>query len=98
MIMSVQEAIGPDDIWGGNEWLDTRLVKEGRLDELRLLKHFDVFEVVDEREATGQVLDAKCLDWQKRSVERCRIVARQFAIAVPSHDDPFDSVLSQTAA
>ena len=56
MIMAVQEAIEsdkgeqdePDEIWGGREWVDPRLVKEGRLDELRRLGHFDAYEVVDE--------------------------------------------------
>ena len=64
MIMAVQEAIDSDEgvqeesdeIWGGKEWLDPRLVKEGRLDELKRLKHFDMYEVVDELEATGQVV------------------------------------------
>ena len=50
MIMAVQKAIdsdedehaGSDEIWGGKEWLDPRLVKEGRLDEMTRLKHFDV--------------------------------------------------------
>ena len=73
MIMVVQEAIEsdegkqdePDEIWGGKEWLDPRLVKEGRLDELRRLKHFDVYEVVDEGEATGHEVDAKWVDRQK---------------------------------
>ena len=65
MIMAVQEAIEPDEgeqdepdeIWGGKEWLDPRLVKEGRLDELRRPKHFDVYEVVDDGVATGHVVD-----------------------------------------
>ena len=51
MIMAVQEATESDEgeqeeaheIWGGKEWLDPRLVKEGRLDELRRLKHSDVY-------------------------------------------------------
>ena len=48
--------------WSGKEWLDPRLVKEGRLDELRRPKHFDVYEVVDEWEATGEIVDAKWVD------------------------------------
>ena len=55
MIMAVQVGIESDEseraesgeIWGGKEWLDPRLVKEGPLDEVRRLKHFDVYEVVD---------------------------------------------------
>ena len=80
MIMAVQEAIEsdegeqeePHEIWGRKEWLDLRLVKEGRLDELRRLKHFDVYEVVDECEA-------KWVDRQRGDKVRSRIVARQFA-------------------
>ena len=56
----------PDEIWGGKEWLDPRLVREGGLDELKRLKHFDVYEAVDESEATGQTVDAKWVDRQKR--------------------------------
>ena len=96
MIMAVLEAIEsdegeqdeqdePDEIWYGKEWLDPRRVKEGGLDESRRLKHFDVYEVVDEREATGQVLEAKWVDWQKGSVVRSRIVARQFATKSLEH-------------
>ena len=67
VIMAVQEAIDseegeqeePDEIWGGKEKLDPRMVREGRLDEFKRLMHFDVSEVVDEMEATGQVVDAK---------------------------------------
>ena len=55
------------------------MVNEGRLDELRRLKHFDVYEVVDEGEANGHVVDAKWVDRQKGSVLKSRIVARQFA-------------------
>ena len=64
---------------------DPRLVKEGRLDELRRLNHFDVDEVVDEGEATGHVVDAKWVDRQKGSVVRSRIVARQFATKSLEH-------------
>ena len=75
MIMAVQEAIEsdegeqeePHEIWGGKEWLDPRLVKEGRLDELGRLTHFDVYEVVDECEATGQIVDAKWLTDRKET-------------------------------
>ena len=49
----------------GKEWLDPRLVREGGLDELKRLKHFDVYEAVDESEATGQIVDAKWVDRQK---------------------------------
>ena len=93
LIMAVQEAIGseegeqeePDEIWGGKEWLDPRLVREGRLDELKRLKHFDVYEAVDESEATRQIVDAKWVDRQKGSVVRSRIVARQFATKSLEH-------------
>ena len=89
VIMAVQEAIEsdeveqdePDEIWGGKEWLDPRLVKEGRLDELRRLKHFDVFEVEGHRSSIG----AKWSDRQKGSVVRSRIVARQFATKSLEH-------------
>ena len=65
LIAAVQEAIEsekdeqeePDEIWGGKEWLDPRLVRGGRLEELKRLKHFDVYEAVDESEATGQIVD-----------------------------------------
>ena len=80
--MSRSEQDEPDEIWGAKEWLDPRLVKEGRLDELRRLQHFDVYEVVDEWEATCHVLDAMWVDRQKGSVVRSRIVARQFATAL----------------
>ena len=87
MIISVQETIDSyegeqdksDEIWAGKDWLDPRLVREGRLNELKRLQHFDVYEVVDESEATGHVVDAKWVDRQKGSVVRSRIVARQFA-------------------
>ena len=93
MIMAVQEAIDleegeqeePDEIWNGKEWIDPRLVREGRLDELKRLKHFDVYEVVDASEATGQIVDAKWVNRQKRSVVRSRIVARQFATKSLEH-------------
>ena len=93
LIAAVQEAIEPekdeqeepDEIWGGKEWLDPRLVREGRLDELKRLKHFDVYEAVDESEATGQIVDAKWVDRQKGSVVRSRIVAGQFATKSLEH-------------
>ena len=47
--------------------------------ELRRLTHFDVYEVVDECEATGQKVDAKWVDRQRGDKVRSRIVARQFA-------------------
>ena len=93
MRMTVQEAIESDDgeqaesdeIWGGKRWLDPRQVKEGRLEEVRRLKHFDVYEVVDEWEATGQIVDAKWVERQIGSVVRSRIVARQFATKSLEH-------------
>ena len=60
-------------------------MRESRLDELKRLKHFDVYEVVDEFEATGQVVDAKWVDRQKGSVVRSRFVARQFATKSMEH-------------
>ena len=93
MRMAVQEAIESDDgeqaesdeIWGGKRWLDPRQVKEGRLEEVKRLKHFDVYEVVDEWEATGQIVDAKWVERQIGSVVRSRIVARQFATKSLEH-------------
>ena len=55
------------------------------MDELKRLKHFDVYEAVDESEATGQIVDAKWVDRQKGSVVRCRIVAGQFATKSLEH-------------
>ena len=52
---------------------------------MKRLTHFDVYEVVDEMEATGQVADAKWVDRQKGSVVRSRIVARQFATKSLEH-------------
>ena len=82
LIAAVQEAIEsekdeqeePDEIWGGKEWLDPRLVREGRLDEVKRLK-----------QATGQVVDVKWVDRHKGSVVRSRIVARQFATKSLEH-------------
>ena len=93
MIMAVQEAIeseegewaASDEIWGGKQWLDPRLVKEGRLDEMMRPKHFDVYEVVDEWEATGQIVHAKRVDRQTGSVVRSRIVARWSAAKSLEH-------------
>ena len=93
IVASVQEAIDSDEgeqaesdeICGGKEWLDSRLVKEGRLDEMKRLKHFGVYEVFDEWKATGQIVDAKWVDRQKGSAVRSRIVARQFATSSLGH-------------
>ena len=60
-------------------------MREGRLVELRRLKHFDMHEVVDKLVATGHVVDAKWVDRQKGSVVRSRLVARQFATKFLEH-------------
>ena len=90
MIVAVQEVIESDkgaqeEIWGGKDWLEPRLVREGRLDEMKRLKHFDVYEVVDESEATGQIVDSKWVDRKKGRVVRSRSVARQFATKSLEH-------------
>ena len=71
------------DLLEGLSWheqeLDQEQVREGRREERRRLKHFEVYEEIPEDTFDGEVVDTKWVQTPKEDFVRCRIVGKQYA-------------------
>eukprot|EP00975_Prorocentrum_lima_P040953 8601897-Prorocentrum_lima.AAC.1 len=59
--------------------LDQDQVREGRREEMRRLKYFDVYAEIPANSFDGEVVDTRWVDVQKCGFVRSRIVGKQFA-------------------